>query len=76
MTIKSDMTRAQAVKELRDMYAAVEECEAKYNRISASQYGYIGRQDQLDDAMSDAGAYSDRIRELEAFLASEPGVAT
>ena len=71
MVTRKPLTRADALKELKDCYAAAAECQERYLRVYRSQYGYIGRQTQLEDALSDAGIYSDRIGELEAFLASE-----
>ena len=66
-----ELTRAEAVKELSACYANVAECEATWERVNASQHGYIGRSTALDDCMSDYGAYSDCIAELEAFLSSD-----
>ena len=64
-------TREQAVHELRQCYEALGDCEQRYNRVNGSQYGYIGREAQLEDALIDSKAYSDRVIELEAFLAQE-----
>ena len=64
------MTRMQAIEELRECYEALGACEQRYNCVSASQYGYIGRETALEDTLIDAKAYSDRAIELERFLAS------
>ena len=67
----TSLTREQANEELLQCYEALEKCEQRFNRVNASQYGYIGRESQLEDALIDSKAYSDRAIELEAFLAKQ-----
>ena len=71
MTITKTIPRAEAVKELRETYGLLAQCQE--NWLAANTQGRWAPPDYIaDDIMSDVGVYSDRIRELEAFLASEP----
>ena len=69
-TQRQPLTRVDALKELRDCYAAAADCERRwYEARTSGQWApaaYI-----QEDIFADLDAYSDRIQELEAFLASE-----
>ena len=64
------LTRADAVKELRECYAFAAECAERASEIKRPWSGY--GQVLMEDCVSDASAYGERIRELEAFLAVAP----
>lgn len=67
-TKQINLTREQAVKELRQCYEFAAECAERASRIVRpwSANGQI----EMEDCVSDSMAYGDRIRELEAFLAA------
>ena len=67
---RPDLTREQALKNLKICYAEIANCEARFTRTLESQHGWIGREMILEDAISDSGAYFDCARELERFLVS------
>lgn len=65
------MTRADALKEYKDCLAQIALVQSRYVSTNRLPYGSIGRESALDDYISDAAAYSERIARLEAILAAE-----
>jgi hypothetical protein len=65
------VTRLEALNELRECYEQLAHCRERFVLETApgrwEPPAYI-----LEEIMSDTAAYSERLRELEALLASEP----